>query len=382
MNEPNSRFTLDGGDRLESRIRELCTLARSAVQRVIPKQKLEAMLLGGGYGRGEGGVFKTQDGESPYNDLEFYVCVKGSDILNARAYNAPLHKAAEHLSEKAGIEVEFKLFSLNKLRRSRVTMFYYDLVAGHKWIIGDESLLDDCKHHLAAHRIPLYEATRLLMNRCSGLLFAAERLDRPNFTPEDADFVCRNVAKAKLALGDVLLVARTQYHWSCRERHRRLIKIESEKGLSCLEQVLACHKEGVEFKLHPYKSEASQDELRVPHADIQNLAEQIWLWLESIRLKQRFANVREYSSATDSLCPETSPMKNVLINLKTFGPGSLASGQATHYPRERLLRSLPFLLWARNSTDVLPDIQRHLLTTATSFPDVVRAYRKIWNHYN
>mgnify|MGYP006142135189 CR=1 FL=1 len=39
----------------------------------------------------------------------------------------------------------------------------------------------------------------------TGLLFARERLDRPHFTAADADFVGRNLAKARLALGDAVL---------------------------------------------------------------------------------------------------------------------------------------------------------------------------------
>jgi hypothetical protein len=45
-------------------------------------------------------------------------------------------------------------------------------------IIGNEPLLAGCEHHRAADKIPPYEATRLLMNRSSGLLFAWERLRR------------------------------------------------------------------------------------------------------------------------------------------------------------------------------------------------------------
>src|SRR5947199_6504474 len=109
-------------------------------------------------------------------------------------------------------------------------MFYYDLVSGHRLVHGTDEWLGQCEHHRAAHRIPLHEATRLLMNRCSGLLFAQERLARVPFSAEDADFVGRNLAKAKLAFGDVVLAMRGQYHWSCRERQKRLKKLAAESA--------------------------------------------------------------------------------------------------------------------------------------------------------
>jgi hypothetical protein len=64
------------------------------------------------------------------------------------------------------------------------------------------------------------------MNRSSGLLFSAALLDSDKFLEKDSDFVRRNIAKAQLALGDVVLSAFGRYHSSCRERHRRLEKLE------------------------------------------------------------------------------------------------------------------------------------------------------------
>ncbi|PYL00604.1 MAG: hypothetical protein DME19_04505, partial [Verrucomicrobia bacterium] len=82
-----------------------------------------------------------------------------------------------------------------------------------------------------AERIPLCEATRLLMNRCSGLLFARERLECAEFSPVDADFVERNLAKAQLAFGDAVLTAFGRYHWSCLERHKRLKSLKMPEAL-------------------------------------------------------------------------------------------------------------------------------------------------------
>ena len=170
----NQRFTLDGGDRLEQHLAALCNQVREEVLQVIPRGRVEAILLGGGYGRGEGGVLQTPAGEQPYNDLEFYLCLAGHPLLNERRYGARVHELAERLSHSAGIEIEFKIISLRRLRRESVSMFHYDLITGHRCVYGGENCLSGCDHHRAAHRIPLCEATRLLMNRCSGLLFSAE----------------------------------------------------------------------------------------------------------------------------------------------------------------------------------------------------------------
>src|SRR6185503_1273964 len=221
-------FTVDGSVALEEHLAQTCQKVLTGIMAAVPVSKLEALMLGGGYGRGEGGVLKTEAGDQPYNDLEFYVCLRGNTWQNERRFGPALHQLAEELSPIAGVEVEFKIVSLAKLSFSPVNMFYYDLVMGHRWLWGGEHLLIGCQHHRAADQIPMAEATRLLMNRCSGLLFAREQLQHEPFTPAHADFVGRNLAKARLAFGDVLLTVRGQYHWSCRERHRRLIQMQDD----------------------------------------------------------------------------------------------------------------------------------------------------------
>ncbi len=75
--KPEARFTLNGSDALEQHLASVCKKVHAGIGRIIPKQKLEGLALGGGYGRGEGGVLKMPAGDQPYNDLEYYVLVRG-----------------------------------------------------------------------------------------------------------------------------------------------------------------------------------------------------------------------------------------------------------------------------------------------------------------
>jgi len=356
------RFTCDGSDALEQHLSKTCERVADGIRKLLPSETFTGLLLGGGYGRGEGGVLRTCSGDKPYNDLEFYVFIRGALLLAERRWRGALHELGESLSPEAGLEVEFKLMTNAKLRRSEPTMFYYDLVMGNRRVVGDESLLAGCEHHRDAAKIPLHEAARLLMNRCSGLLYAAERLSRKTFGAEEADFVGRNIAKAQLALGDVLLTARGQYHWSCRERHRRLESLAFENA-AWREPMLRHHAAGMEFKLHPIRSEATRDALAAQHAELKELARSLWLWLESRRLGTAFGSVREYAEHPAAKCPETSPLKNLLVTARAFGLSSVS----TQYPRERLLRTLPVLLWEPPPED---------------FGGAVAKYAELWNRFN
>ena len=380
-----ARFTIDGSDELEARLATTCSKVLSGLQSTIPASKLEAVLLGGGYGRGEGGVLKTDSGDRPYNDLEFYVCLRGNRWLNETNFGPVLHALGEELSPEAEIDVEFKIFSLEQLRRSPVNMFYYDLVMGHQWLLGDEGMLKGCEHHREAHQIPLSEATRLLMNRCSGLLFARHHLNQKPFTPVHADFTARNLAKAQLAFGDVILTAHGQYHWSCRERHGRLKKFSAREELPWLSEIQCHHAAGVEFKLHPRKADADASELAIQHSDLVNLGLKLWLWLESRRLNHAFASADDYASSPLNKCAETNGWRNRLINLRTFGPASLLTRRSARYPRERLFHALALLLWEPAALDeprLLRQWHKELNTSAIDFDGLVRAYEKLWRRFH
>lgn len=383
---PPRRFTVDGSDELEIALEQTCERVRAGVADLIPARRFEGLLLAGGYGRGEGGVLRTPEGDRPYNDLEFYVFVRGNRLLAERRYREPLHELGERLSSSAGLEVEFKVLTAAHLRHSPVSMFYYDLVSGHQRLAGGEELLRGCEHHRTALRIPLHEATRLLLNRCSGLLFARARLVRTgDFTAADADFVGRNLAKAKLAFGDVLLAAKGQYQWSCRERHWRLRGWQLTEDLAWAAPLVDLHGEGVDFKLHPVRSPASRDTLEAEHARLSHLGRRLWLWLEGRRLGPHFASARDYALSAVNKCPECPALRNRLINARTFGLAAAIGRAGRRYPRERLLQALPLLLW---ETDGLEDaglrecIQTALDTRAVGFEAVVQAYRQLWERFN
>ena len=109
------RYTVDGSDALEARLRELCDRVLREVRKVVPARKLEGLLLAGGYGRGEGGVLHTPDGDLPYNDLDFYIFLRGQYFLN-KVYDSGFHRLGDTISANAGIEIELKPDSLARWR--------------------------------------------------------------------------------------------------------------------------------------------------------------------------------------------------------------------------------------------------------------------------
>jgi rhamnosyltransferase len=403
------RFTLDGSQDLEQQLEQTCGLIRAQVQSIIPPNKLQALVLAGGYGRGEGGVLRTKAGDQPYNDLEFYVFLTGNRFWNERAFNLPLDELGRNLSSNAGVHVEFKIDSLSRMRRCAVSLFTYDLVAAHRLLVGAESVFCDCEQHLEANDIPISEASRLLLNRFSGLLLAREILrksssaqnsepnansERRNSTIQDnqrtklsieqADFVGRNLAKAQLCLGDAILVAFRQHHWSCVQRHRRLQRVGILESQSWLEEVKKNHEAGVQFKLHPQKIFKSIAEFEEEFKALRSLALKVWLWLENRRLGCNFSSVREYSFHRRAKCADAARWRNYLLNLRTFGSKAALMPLSWRYPRERLLNAMALLLWdgeEPQEPEVVRHLQTQLSTNAVDWHGFLAAYKDLWPQY-
>jgi hypothetical protein len=264
-------------------------------------------------------------------------------------------------------------------------MFSYDLVEGHRWLVGEDALLAGCAHHREADIIPEIEATRLLMNRCAGLLFASERLERGTFTAADRDFVARNIAKAQLGAGDAVLTSLRRYHWSVRERHRQLQRLDAVERSPWMNTLARHHEAGVDFKLHPVRSQAARKDLTVQHREVSALCRTVWLWVEGRRLGAAFPTVADYVAARQPKHAGANALRNVLVNVKVFGPAAALRSGATRHPRDRVLSALPVLLWQRDeleSAAQLPRLQADLATTATHFPGLVQAFHRIWSQVN
>ena len=100
---------------------------------------------------------------------------------------------------------------------------------------------------------------------------------------------------------------------------------------------------------------------------------------------KNFTSVRDYAFSDGDKCPESSAAKNWLLNLRTFGTGVARSPASGRYPRERLLCTLPLLLWHADEAGEGDDGHRlrdQLLTDETDWSALVRRYTWLWQQYS
>ena len=181
--------------------------------------RLRGVVLGGGYGRGEGGVFVGQDGsERLYNDLDFYVVAEdGSSEADIDAIGEKLAPISRKWTERLSVDVDFcRAKTPWRIHHDQERVMIQELLHGYfdvAGLRGEELFAGVEKREPSA--FPWTESVRLLMNRGVGLLLAAE--------PRQSEtFVVRNVNKCVLGAGDALLIAEGRYRWKAAERAEAL----------------------------------------------------------------------------------------------------------------------------------------------------------------
>ena len=338
--------------------------------------KVAFLLLAGGYGRGEGGVFRASDDAPPelYNDLEFYLVLHDSSAAGEARHWC--HGESHRGEEATGIEVEFKVLALAELERASTSIFYCDLLSTHHLVWGDAALVAALPERLSDPAlIPAHEATRLLFNRGTGLYFCKRQFAG---TVVDSGFIERNHAKARLALADAVLALNGRHHYSCRVRHERLSEPLAQTPPNW-SQLVAWHAGAVEFKLHPRHEHPPHAVLLERQNELTAMWTQVFLWLESIRLRHAFHSAGDYAAWKGRLFPEFPPMRNWLLHLRD----RLRRGRPPRgwfdYPRAPLQRSLVLLLQPGAERPV----HRVLALPASASADEIHAgYRRWWSFYN
>jgi hypothetical protein len=260
-------------------------------------------------------------------------------------------------------------------------MFYYDLLAAHRAIAGDPNWSEELPTRLnQAEAIPWAEATRLLFNRGSSLYFARHALAFDTARAHDG-YVPRIQGKILLALADAVLVTHGLYHFSCRERNRRLAQVSAAEAPASWGKLKEWHARGVEFKFHPHHEPLDRLALLARHEEILALWREVFLWIEGRRLGRSFGTLADYARSNISLV-EGAALKAVAQRLRDHVKYGTHLSRWREPGRAVLLRVLALL----QQEQVLATDQSLIaewlgLSTDADAMSVHEAYRRWWSFY-
>jgi predicted AlkP superfamily pyrophosphatase or phosphodiesterase len=242
------QFSIDSDPKITSVVQNHLSLIVDQIRETAPDAK--AIILTGGFGRGEGSVISTGDSYRPLNDYDFFVaCDEG--------LRANLKSLGSSLAVRIGIDyVDIGPVHPDWIDKLSLTLFTYDLKYGSKTIWGDESLLESIPL-FAPSEIPLEEGYQLLQNRIAGLLLGLNphMLASPHWTESESAFLIHQIAKAAMAIGDFRLLALGDYSTSYQQRLDRILSLH--RALEMSDSEIKLLERAYTFKLVPNYAELS-----------------------------------------------------------------------------------------------------------------------------
>ena len=172
---------------------------------------LKFLVLGGGYGRGDGGITRNEDESGAlYNDLDFFVITRdGATAAQTAELDAHFKKLSAEWSERLGIDVDFSTAKSESYIAQRLGMMMWrEMALGAKVVCGKRGEFDVAFAKAKSTELWRGEAAKLMFNRCYGLILAKKRLASKNLSAADFDFIARNINKALLACADVMIMTK------------------------------------------------------------------------------------------------------------------------------------------------------------------------------
>lgn len=311
-------------------------VAITAATRATLGENLEALILGGGYGRGEGGVVNVDGIDAPYNDLDLTIVVrqKPHDLSEV------LHALAHPCSARLGIDVEYsRPLTVHDIRYWPAWLVWHDLLNGHIVLDGPADILTANAPASVKAPPPAIEGTRLLLNRGAGLLWAM-RVARGLDPAPDPDFIRRNYYKCQLALGDALLILTRRYATPYIGRDARVAAMAAAEPAIAAFDLLDRYADALAFKFRPDAVPVGDITLDDLHACSIQWGK-VFLYLEAQRCCHAWPSLDAYAHWHGVREPAQHQWRvlprNVALNLRR---GALS----WRYPREQLYRTLPDLL--------------------------------------
>ena len=333
----------------------------------------KALVLIGGYGRGEGTPLIEKNGEeAPFNDYDLVVVTNRTGPLIRGA----LKHLEKRLTAEIGLPVELCPYLKRNLPKCEFSLLNYEMKYGHKVIRGNEKILKRMPNY-PHNQIPLSEGTRLLMNRGKLLLEAKQRLTvSSSLTAEERRKFIKFILKANLAFGDCALLMRKAYDTSYAIKKERIKDLDLS-GLDDARDIVNAYLRAIELKEGGNFRTLETVNIHMWLNEAMIHFQKVFLWHEQRVLNRKFRDANKYADAFPHLGNEGSPLKNAVHNLRTFGFGALP--HLFVHPRIRLYAVIAPLLTGRANLNKIRGI---LCSQEGTFDGLCDNFIRIQQHFS
>jgi len=338
-------YSIRGSEAFDARLDHDFDRVARALAGSSDSARFRALVLLGGYGRGEGTPRIVADRQEPFNDYDFVVVAASVDRRTGHAVQGRLRLLEQQLSHELGLPIDLQLYTESGLRRAEFSLLNYEMKYGHRVIWGDSNILDampDYPHD----RVPLSEGTRLLLNRGKLLLDVRRALCAGReLSAEERLRLVKFLYKALLAFGDCALLMARAYDLSYAVKKDRITE-RLAPGVPDAPFLVERYRAAVALKEWGDYAFVSEYPLADAFEGIRQYYLRFLPWYEASRVRREAAECAAQGPSPFPSPDDSPAWKTAVYNAKAFGARAVSMGKGLwrEHPRLRLYRALPLLL--------------------------------------
>lgn len=187
---------------------------------------MTTLLLVGGFGRGEGGVYQDETGQiRPVNDFDLIA-------LGEQIPQYGFKALGQELAKQIGIDyVDILALEAYQPPQASPSLLDFDVVYGSQLLEGSPEILTRLPKYAPA-QIPLSEGVKLLFNRVAGLMIGLKNFSKHRKPDElQRRFLSNQIIKALIAIGDWYLLKWGDYNTLYAIRRERFALLATASGV-------------------------------------------------------------------------------------------------------------------------------------------------------
>lgn len=296
----NQRFTYAGHPDGEKIVRETLSEITARIVYDAGKGNVKALVLLGGYGKGEGGLIFKLGAYRPHNNFDLLLILSDSQKGKASAIKEAVDETIRSLEEELDIGIDISVMTESKFRSMPTRVFTYDMQEGHRTLYGDSSLVSSIERSLSD--VPSWDVRNLMVNRGSLLLInqlCLSLLDKClDSNHQIKKLIIKHTMKAIIGYGDAVLFFNGNYHWSYEEKQKRLLGV---KNVSL--NFIRLYQDAMNFRFSPKYEYYFNFDLKKWQAGILDTLRSVHLMCESKRLGHDNIQLDEYLELALSAIP-------------------------------------------------------------------------------
>jgi hypothetical protein len=277
MHFKNQQLTYYHNQETEDFLHTVLSESAGIFKDLFSQQQTAALILIGGYGRGEGGIVEEDGVYHPHNNLDLLYIHNGS--LKAEKVEEANSKLQD-ISKKYGIGIDMSAINKEKLLRLDGLVVGYDMRYGHRTLLGDSTFLKEHKA-FSLYNIDPADIRQLLVNRGTLLLINRVLLNKESLSKDEKKLIIKHAVKAIIGYGDALLYFHDAYHWSYAQKQTNMLKLE---GID--KEVKDLYSEAILFRFKPDYTTYLKKDLHAWNDELIRILSSIHLACEKINLSE------------------------------------------------------------------------------------------------